>query len=62
MHFLSHRLQRRLEKKPDSTRHSFMDKAAGEVPGGEIGEIEGESVVVATRTDTKTLLVLKSEA
>ena len=44
------------------TRHSFVDEAADEVPGGVIGEIEGESVVVATRTDTETLLVLKSEA
>ena len=62
MHFLSHCLQRRLEKKPDSTRHSFVDEAAGEVLGGEIGEKEGVSVVVHTRMDTVIVLVLKSVA
>ena len=48
-------------KKLNLTRHSLVDEAAGEVPGG-VGEIEGESVVVDRRTGTETLGVLKLEA
>ena len=59
--FLSHCSQRRLERKQNWTRHSLMDEAAGEVPGG-VGKIEGESVVVDRRTVTETLVVLKLEA
>ena len=40
-----------LEKRLNWIRHSLMDEATGEVPGG-VGEIEGESVGVSTRAPT----------
>ena len=59
--FLSQYSQRMLEKRLNWIRHSLVDEAAGEVPGGVV-VTEGVSVVRDIRTATEVLVVLRLEA